>query len=682
MSAKRLTERYDLLILLPILCVVGFAIYGAALTYGFHFDDKVNIVENLKLRDLSAFWPPSGTRYLSYLSFALNYHIAGLDPFAFRLVNILIHIANAALVYGLVRLIFRTQALLLDVRTAFMTASLASFFFLVHPVQTQAVTYITQRMASLATFFYLAAIVCYLKSRLDASARGGIVMYAASVVLAILAQKTKEISFTLPLVLILFESVLFSGARRQRFIRLVPFLLILPIIPITLFSGASAGIEADTARFQIRDLTEIPRHQYLATEARVVVTYLRLLIWPVNQNLDYDYPVFNSIFAPLPLVSLIFIAAIISVAIYLLIRSLRRLTRGLDARLTLAVSLGAIWFFMTLAVESSVIPIKDVIYEHRLYLPMVGASLVSSAIVSSVVSRLSVRPRAITFAVISCLVVLSLATSAYLRNRVWQSERTLWEDVVRKSSEKARGHNNLGLAYAEADRQDDAIRQYTLALRIDPYLAETHNNLGVAYEQAKRIDLAVVEFQTAIAIKPEQHGWRQNLGRAYYKAFRFDDAISEFSNVVSTKLDSADAYAGLGLAYAAKGLMDEAIGSYGKALRLKPDFAEVRNNLGLAYAASKRPDAAIEEFRKAIEFKPDYPAAHNNIGMVYYGQQLFDDSIRAYAEALRLKPDLASAHFNLGLAYFGKGMKREAEVEFDEAVRINPDLQRLKPRQR
>ncbi len=676
MDNQRFTDRYGLLILLPALCVIGLAIYGGTLTAGFHFDDKVNIVENLKLRNLSAFWPPSGTRYLSYLSFALNYHIAGLDPFAFRLVNVLIHIANAALVYCLVRLVYRTQAAAHGGRTAFFTASLASFLFLVHPVQTQAIAYISQRMASLATFFYLAAIVCYLKARLDASARGS--MYAVSILMAVLAQKTKEISFTLPFVLILFEFILFSGTFRSRLIRLAPFLFILLIIPLTLFSGASVGIEADTARFQIRDLTEIPRHQYLATEARVVVTYLRLLIWPVNQNLDYDYPVFNSILALEPLASLIFIAAIISVAVYLLVRSLRRLTRGLDARLPLAVSLGAIWFFMTLAVESSVIPIKDVIYEHRLYLPMVGASLV----VSAVVSRVKPSFRATTFAAISCLVVLSLAASAYLRNRVWQSERTLWEDVVRKSPEKARGHNNLGLAYAEADRLDDAIRQYALALRIDPYLAETHLNLGVAYERTKRIDMAIVEFQTAVAIKPEQHAWRQNLGRAYYRARRYDEAIREFTNAVGARPDSADAYAGLGLAYAAKGLTDEAVRSYSEALRLKPDFAEVRNNLGLAYVASKRYDAAIKEFERAIEIKPEYPVAYNNLGLVYYTTGRFDEAIRAYAEAVALMPDFSEAHFNMGLAYLGKGMRREAETAFDEATRINPDLQRLKPRQR
>ncbi|MBI4838692.1 MAG: hypothetical protein HY806_06030, partial [Nitrospirae bacterium] len=194
--------------------------------------------------------------------------------------------------------------------------------------------------------------------------------------------KTKEIAFTLPIIIVLYEFMFFDGKIKKRILYLIPLLLTILIIPLAYMeSGKSTGDLisdlSETARLQ----TEMSRMDYLFTQCRVIVTYIRLLFLPVNQNLDYDYPVYHSFLNPNVFLSFLFLMVIFCIGVYLLYRS--RITHYLSVCNAQAVTLritafGILWFFVTLSVESSVIPIVDVIFEHRVYLPSIGAIIATT----------------------------------------------------------------------------------------------------------------------------------------------------------------------------------------------------------------------------------------------------------------------------------------------------------------
>src|SRR3989338_5829211 len=337
--------RYGFLITFLLTTVSAFLIYSNTFSSPFHFDDTPNIVENYKLRDLSIFWPPSDTRYIGSLSFALNYYFSGLNVFGYHLVNIIIHIINSILVWWLVILTFRTpvmERINTNPQLRYFIAITASLLFVSHPIQTQAVTYIVQRFASLATLFYLLSLTLYIKAKLQTIqveakdenkffSTSTLTFYLLSLISAILAMKTKEIAFTLPFVVLLYEFMFFTphpsrafgtegggiaiGMKQSLFVKrilyLIPLLLTLFIIPLSLIgTDKPVGDMIGELREASQETEEISRSVYLLTQFKVIVTYIRLLFLPINQNLDYDYPLSHSLFEPQTFASFLFLSAI------------------------------------------------------------------------------------------------------------------------------------------------------------------------------------------------------------------------------------------------------------------------------------------------------------------------------------------------------------------------------------
>ncbi|MDP2167408.1 MAG: hypothetical protein Q8J64_03645, partial [Thermodesulfovibrionales bacterium] len=378
---------------LALIALLGLLAYSNTFDVPFQWDDKYTFIEgNPIIKDLGYFLEPSKaeglelydtlkTRYVGYLTFALNYKLHGLDVRGYHIVNIAIHIINSLLVYFLVVLTFRTpflsNPLFLNnppsppfakggLSEGNLIALFSALLFVSHPVQTEAVTYIFQRLASLCAFFYMLSLLLYIKSRLTEK-KTKYAFYAMSLFSAVLAAKTKENAFTLPLVIALYEFFFFKGSINRRMLGLVPLLLTMLIIPLSL-TGIDkpageiiSGIGPITEGYQ-----DILRWDYLFTQFRVIPTYIRLLFLPINQNIDYDYPVYNSFFDLEVLLSFFFLLSIFGSALYLFYRSKFKP----DLRL---ISFGIFWFFITLSVESSIIPIPMVINEYRLYLPSFGA---------------------------------------------------------------------------------------------------------------------------------------------------------------------------------------------------------------------------------------------------------------------------------------------------------------------
>ena len=567
-----------------LIVVLTLIAYSNTFHVPFQFDDRKEILENHAIKNLAYFTNLStqNTRYVGYFTFAVNYALHGLNVVGYHIFNLAIHIFNALFLYWFIILSFRTPALKESAHqdSVKLIALFTALLFACHPIQTQAVTYIVQRLASLATMFYLFSIVFYVNARLsmqDTQPKSkSLLWYGASLFSAVLAMKTKELAFTLPVVITLYEFMFFEAGIKKRILYLLPLLLTMLIIPLSLISiskpiGDVIGDVSHAARMQ----TQMSRWDYLFTEFRVIVTYVRLLFLPVNQTLDYDYPIFRSLFDPGVFLSFLFLLSILILGIYLFYRHKNTLPHSK------LISFGIFWFFITLSVESSVIPIPDVIFEHRLYLPSVGFFIALTTFIFWVRNRLkaviSVAGRAVIPMLIGTVLVLSGA--AYSRNSVWMNRIGFWEDVVKKSPKKARPHSILGIAYSEKGRFEEAIRENQTAIKLDPYYTYAYINLGALYGSQGHFEEAIREFKTAIKLNPNHVEAHNNLGVAYYKKGHFEEAERELLAAIKLNPRRADAHMNLGALYGAQGRFEEAIRETQTALRLNPDYVEAYRNL-------------------------------------------------------------------------------------------------------
>ncbi len=568
------------------LVVLVLIIYSNTLNAPFQWDEDEFLVNNPIVSNLHYFASPADAkgfqyyghlmeRYIGYLTFALNYRIHGFSVTGYHIVNIAIHIANTILVYFLVLLTFRTPFFLIKpdsgqagidsptvgaleaLLTIHDSRSLIAFFsavlFAVHPLQTEAVTYVFQRFVPLAAMFSLISITAYVRSRLAEGKQQRILFYCIAFISAVLAMKTKEIAFTLPIVIVLYEFCFFSRftSRVSRFLYLAPILLTMSIIPLTLIY-MKVTMSAGKHDLPGVSYAMLPRGEYMLTQFRVIVTYLRLLFMPVNQNLDYDYPVFKSFFDPQVIASFLFLSALFGLGVYF-IRSARFTIHDSrpfsDSRPLRLIGFGILWFFITLSVESSIVPLDRLIDEYRVYLPSAGISiavvtgmfLVFSPKVGALEARFTSNAARFTV-VLFVLATIVLAIAAYDRNGVWGDKIGLWEDTVKKSPGSAEAHYSLGVAYQNLDMPDKAMEQYLIAVNLRPDHVEAHNNLGNIYKAFNMPDKAMEQYLTVIKLKPDYAEGHFNLGSfLYFRMGQKENARRELIAGLKIKPDDREA---------------------------------------------------------------------------------------------------------------------------------------------
>ena len=601
---------------LIIFCCLGIVIYSNSFGASFHFDDELSIISNLSIRNLANlkgiwnFWP---TRFLTCLSIALNYHFQKFNVFGYHLFNLLIHLVSTILVWWFVLLTLSTPKIKQQKisQQANLIAFFAGLIFLTHPIQTEAVTYIIQRATSLAALFYLACLNLYIKSRLleyeKPASRISKFYYLGSLILAVMAMFTKEMAITLPLMVLLYEYSFLKTKKNIDWKKIAPFLITLLIIPLTMLITKSANLME--MRLESEPSPGISPGNYLLTQFQVIVTYIRLIFLPINQNLDYDYPVAKSLLESPTLTSLLFLAIILFIAIRIF--SKYRL-----------VSFAIFWFFLTLLPESSIIPIKDLIFEHRLYLPMVGFSFFLVIVLYYLFAKKSLGLLvAVLVILITCYSILT-----YKRNFIWKDEFSLWNDVIRKSPWKARAYSERGNAYKNKGNLEQAISDYNKALEIDPNYANAYNNRGITYLNKGNFEQALFDCNKAIQLDPKSAFSCYNRGNTYKKKGNLEQAISDYSKAIEIKPDFALAYHNRGSAYQEKGNLEQAISDYSKAIEIEPNLALTHYNRGNVYLKEGDLNKAISDYSKAIQIEPNLVGAYSNRAKAYFLKQEYQKS--------------------------------------------------------
>lgn len=590
---------------LLVLVLLGAALYANILHAPFIFDDYGSIVDNEAIKNLKlSLLDFSNNRYLTNLTFALNYRLGGLKPFGYHLFNNLIHAINAFLVYYLVLLTFRTPQLKeVPVSTPFIAFS-SALIFIAHPLQTQAVTYIVQRATSIATLFYLISLIIYIKWRLFGFSAVVVknaqkatpriqrsCLYPCLLLSIFAAMKSKEVAFTLPLMIVAYEFSFFQqkaiaqnkNSFAKRYIHLLPIIFTMLIIPVSMITMSSSERSiAENLDKISKETTDLSRNDYLLTQSRVILTYLRLLFFPINQNLDYRYPVYDTILNIKVILSFLILVLLLSVGVYLFFRSKYQATSPSSKKNTNLLrisSFGIFWFFITLSVESTVIPIKDVIVEHRIYLPSIGIFIIFASLLEFISSRPNVKQTTIA------IIVVALSVATINRNNLWADPQKLWEDVISKSPNNTRAINELGAIYRDEGRFMEANALFEKALQKNKNYALTYYNLGDIQLKLNNYMNAIAFFETALAYK-------------------------------LTGLLRMEIFNSLGIAYSEMEKNENAIASFRNAIKEMPSSIIPYSNLGMQYLKMGKPDLAIEVLNKALQIR-ESPSIYYNLSKAY-----------------------------------------------------------------
>ena len=570
----------------------------------------------------------------------------------------------------------------------YLISLFTALIFVAHPIQTQAVTYTVQRYTSMAAMFYFLSVICYLKGRIiqqsagDRGQRGvsgqwsvvsgqeeearslktikargdrilsalrfqPVALYALCFLCGFLAFLSKESSVSLPGTILLVEYILFDRTWRGWKVKLLWFLPAFAIFGIFFlyvygfFRGEVqfGKLLEDVSEMMRAPGTVISRWDYLCTQFNVVVIYVGLLFLPVGQNLDYMYPLKTGFFDGYTPLAFLILILIVGIGIW-------------NIKKRPIITFGILWFFITLSVESSIFPIKDVLFEHRLYLSMFGFALVIAYVVFCLLPI-----KQLGHVVVSILIVASLGTATYLRNMVYQDGVTLWSDVVAKSPKNFRAHYNLGNALRADRRQKEAIKSYSMSLILKPDYIKARDNLGVVLTEVGRLDDAIKNFSDALKTRPNDPLLHCNLGLALMRKGDFRDAVDHFSEALRIKPAYTKAHSNLGITLAQQGNLKDAIVHFSEALRTEPDNVKILSNLGQALMLQGNFPEAVLHYSKAVRIKPDYAEAHSKLGLVLVLQGDLDGGIEHFTEALQIKPGLAEARQGLNRALRFKGSK-------------------------
>ncbi len=626
--------------LIIILCTIAYInIFGNEA----NFDDHV-WMNFSQLRDLGNFSEIFGInrfRVVSFYTFAINYAISGFDLYSYHLFNILIHIINGMLVWRLVLLLFETPALENSSQKEYAKyiALLTALIFIVHPMQTQAVAYIYQRLTSIVTLFYLSTVLLYIMGRIE---QGGftkkIRYFGPAFLTLVMAMFSKENGFTLPIMIIMIEIFLFSRKIKFRYI----LLFLLPLA-----GGAFIFIKFRMYRLIIKEYTAytgetIDNFTYFYTQLKVIPEYLKMIFFPAGQNIDHNVEVATSFFEFPVMGGAAILLAIIIFAIILF-------------RKNRLASFGIFWFFLTISIESSFIPILDVMVEHRVYLPIFGIILVFNLFLFGLLKKKKTAAIGINAAII--LIFLACTIS---RNTVWENPMALWSDAIEKSPNKARPYNGRGMAYYNAGDYDKALEDFNWALDLYPDFDFALQNRGNTYMKMENFREAADDYARILHMNKWSYANYNNLANAYYKLQMWDSAVANYTRFIKEYPDLINNYINRGNAYKGAGMADSAIADYQRALKISPRVPSIYSSIGEVYFLAKQYDAAIENYSRALNLEPGNIKHLFNRATCYYYMEDFEKAIKDYSVIVNAKPDYLGVSKFCGMSYEKIGKPRKA----------------------
>ena len=592
---NHLVRQYIFFVLLVIIVIVA---YGDAMDGPFVLDDSRVVERSLKLREISNFLDVRGVfsaRPLVNLSFAVDYQIAGLNVRIYHATNLLFHIFNTFLVFFLTRQIFS-----LSLKTNLgdknslsargIGAFLATGLFALHPIQSQAVIYISQRAALMACFFYLLSIIFYIKARQIKKGRiniKSVVYFFSCILFAAMAFLSKKNAASLPLMISMTELMFFTDFNAKWGKKLTVIVLLTCLISICFLwlAGALKGdLSSVIQRIDrlTRETTDVSRWHYLITQFTVILSYMRLIAFPNGLNIDHGYPIKSNFFDGFtPYACLILIT--------ILILSIRY------ARKFKILSFGVFWFFIALSVESSILPIRDAMFEHRVYLAFPGFCIIFGWLMTRILPQ---KPIAKIW--ISGIIFVICAIGVHARAQIWENELSLWHDATKKAPHHSRAWNNYGNALVANGNRQLAFYAFRQAIAINPINTDAYCNLGKLYAETGNLEKAEELLLKSIKRSPRFAEAHNNLAVLYMMQHKIEEGIEHFEKTIAFDPERPVAHFNLGKAYLLTGQYDKALKYLQQAIQMKPDIDPMAYYfVGAIWALKNNPQNAARSIATA-----------------------------------------------------------------------------------
>jgi len=564
--------------ILPILLLVlvSALVYANSLQNGFVFDDIGTIVENKYITDFSKNLPSffnssyfkiahteGSYRPVATFTYYLLYAAFSLNPFGYHLASLILHILNVILVYFLLNRLQPTR----------LTSLLAALMFACHPVISEAVNCISYNEDLLTAFFYLLALLCYIKAtEQDKKPDKG--YYIFSLVFFLAGLLSKEMAITLPAMVVLYDAVFRETVDRQTFAKQIK-----NVVEQRSFFY-SGYIAVSLFYLSLRFLIFVnPKHSIVRSYGSLIeriiylpdhiFNYIKMAVFPLNLNADHVFAYPQTFFEATNIISLVIIAGLLVLSFFVYKKSKE-------------LSFGMWWLFVTLFPVYNLIEIANPIADRYLYLPLVGFCLAISIILNDLLDHLG-RPNVNKTGVLKAFIFLLIfgfyASITVARNRVWKDDFSLWTKTLESSSNSAIVHGNLGRAYQNQGLLKEAIAAYRSAIQINPADYKAYYNLGTIYEEQGSLKNAIRSYMKATEINPEFLNSHFNLANIYAQMGRLDEAVPHLKKSVAINPGDFEAHNNLGVIYARQGKLDQAISEWEAVLKIDPKNKEAQGNI-------------------------------------------------------------------------------------------------------
>ncbi len=691
MSAQERVTHTPLLyrIMAPLVLVcITIATYYPSLYYNFQFDDIANIQKHFYIRHhqfKSLFL--TGARWISYWLNSVLYSISKFEPFWYRVSSLSIHLINGTLLFFVLLFVLsRCKGASFFRNNSWYIAVVTTALFLLHPVQTQTVSYVIQgQLEGLACMFILGIILTFLHMSYATSVPGNIFLFALLMVLAIISCGTKEIAIISPVLVMLVDWFFVAQGSLRSFKKRwwVHALLLLVVTSFYVyllkpsFFTNILGFKLTVKNNIGNMITQQPNQtidawSFFISQFKVILHYIWIFIWPFNMSVEYDWVLVRGFFAwdcLLPLLALLAIGA-------LLVRVLMR-----DAANVWCF--GALWFFICLAPRSSIVPSPELLVDYKTYTASIGWLLILSTALVKLIGYTSRFPVAQASRrsyqlgqLCSCFLMVPLSFATWHRNLVWSSGSNFWMNVIKNAPGKARAYNNYGVELSQNLKMyKEAIPYFKKAAQMDGSYPDPLNNVAVCYSFLNQIDSAIEALKQGLRINrlyPEGHN---NLGSFYLQQKMYKEAEASLKNALQLRPYYGKAYINMGRLYAAQGDMKTSLDYFKKACTVADLDNEVGYKLyGQAAAFQNEFEQAIWAFTKTLECNPGDLESLFSLANCYYMSNQYEMSAAAYQRLLALNSDDMRAWYNLGECYFAQNDITKAYQCFK---RVEPHWQRI-----
>ena len=706
-------------------CLIGLLAYLNSFNVPFHYDDIYYLKENIQVKSFSRFWNWLSEDYsriftgrpLLLFTFFLNYKFGGIDTFGYHLLNLLIHIANAFLIYLILFKYADTDnppipPLEKGGQGGFkkdysLKYALAAVLFLIHPLNTESVTYISSRSSVLSAFFVLAAMLCFFRATFyrhpinnfpspspqsppikggetkgvtpieggdikvvssplwkitqkfpsplvgEGRGEGGFMgrkfhagYYTLSIFFFILGLSTKEAAIVLPALLILFDYFFISKNSRNLLSRIkyyLPYLVLISALSILYMHYITSPSEGGWRPWPVHILTEI----------KVFAEYLKLLIFPMGLNIDHDVKISNSIDVNVLISFLVFLSLFVAA---MLLRKSKKI-----------IAFSIFWFFINL-MPFLVIRLDDFMAERWMYLASVGISIgLSDVLVAKRLRKLGI--------VTAAAVVVIFGTLTVLRNHTYTSPILLWGDAVKKSPDNYRPYLNLGNAYRENGNPAKAIEYTQEGIkrgRKGVILVVAYINLAAAYEDMKEYKKAEEALKSVEKYTSDYYAYQHNLGTLYTKMGKFEEALVPFKKALKMRPDSTMILFSIGRCYEEISKNEEAREYFMLAVKSTPRNGREYISQGMSFLKLGNDEKALECFFEAVRVDPLDINVRIHLAKTLFGIGYFDGAFKHYSTASEISPNNAPAYKGMGLVMLEKGDSKEAKKYLDKALNLLP----------